>query len=116
MRTLAIAIGLLSMCSNSGLALPASQYSEQSQAWREAYVFAIMEMLAGVVMFEGKTGIDVANGYGSCFRDNNISSTEGVRIVGRYMLRTPDASAKPMTSNVLGAMGETCKAYLPQEQ
>ncbi len=47
-----------------------------------------------------------------CFLDNKIDSTEGVRIVGRYILRTPDVSSTPMVAVVIKAFNDTCAAYL----
>lgn len=95
-------------------AASASEYSEQTQEWREGYVFGIMEFLAGVADSDDKKAVKSADRYRRCFQENKINSTEGARIIGRYLLRTPDASAEPMISNVIQAFIQTCNRYFAE--
>ena len=97
--------------SGSALALKTSAYSEQSQVWKEGYVYGIMESLSLLVVEDDDTQSARAASYRQCFQENEITSAEGVRIVGRFILRTPDASAYPMIGNVIRAFGETCARY-----
>lgn len=98
---------------NSAMALSTSEYSGANEQFKAGYVFGMMEALTQIA------GDDKASDERSlrllqCFLENKINSAEGVRIVGRYILRTPDVSTTPMVGVVIKAFNEACDRYLKQ--
>lgn len=94
----------------SALALSTSEYLSAEEQFKAGYVFGMMEALTLIADSDpAQNQHDIK--LLQCFLENKINSTEGVRIIGRYILRTPDASTTPMVSVVIKAFNEACDRY-----
>ncbi len=93
------------------MALTASEYSSSDESFKEGYVFGMMEALTQIA-YNNPNSDQHSLKLLKCFLDNKINSVEGVRIVGRYILRTPDASTTLMVGVVTKAFNEACDRYL----
>jgi hypothetical protein len=111
LRPKALAVFLLIICNvNNAMALSASEYASADEQFKAGYVFGMMEALTQIADSD-----PVQNQHDikmlQCFLENKIDSAEGVRIVSRYILRTPDASTTPMVGVVIKAFNEACDRY-----
>jgi hypothetical protein len=108
MKFIAIVFALLTL-STTAKAVTLSEYLEAGEAWKSGYVFGILE--SQVLLYDEHDEKRPA-ALMKCATENKINSDEAVRIVGRYILRQPDASTVPMVANVLRAFNEACAEYL----
>jgi hypothetical protein len=110
MRRILFGLLVVSSFAVEARALSVSEYLDSEENFKIGYIFAMMEALT---LFSDSLGDDQHSlKLMKCFLENKINSKEAKRIVGRHILRTPDASTTPMALVVLNSFNETCKAYL----
>lgn len=108
-RLLTTSAALLCL-SQDAKAMTLSEYSGQDEGFKSGYVFGVMEALT--LFRNGDAGSDTRSAnLLRCIHDNKINSDEGVKLVGRFILRSPDASATPMLGIVGQALHQACAAY-----
>jgi hypothetical protein len=95
-------------------ALTTSEFSETTEDMQAGYVYGIMEYMSHVNSSTDPSSVALASSYLECFADNKIGSRVGLNVVKRYIDRTPDASTTPMLGNVMKALWEACKRYMPK--
>ncbi len=109
----AACVAALVSSAHRAMALTTSEYLNADEQFKGGYVFGLMESLT-MIADHSATGDQHSGQLLQCFLENKINSTEGVRIVGRYILRTPNASTTPMIAVVIKAFNESCDRYFKQ--
>ena len=99
--------------SQDARAMTLSEYSEQGENFKSGYVVGVMEALTLFRSGDAVNDLRSANLL-RCIQENKINSGEAVKLVGRFILRSADASATPMLGIVAQALDQACAAYLQQ--
>lgn len=95
-------------------AMTYSEWTTADKSFQKGYVFGIAESLMNLTDSENQKSLERTIGYNRCFGENKMTSETTFHVVISYLFRTPDAATTPMTANILRALSEACKSYVPE--